>query len=85
MSVQGALIASATAPVQEVLTHNETARLFDFFDGDALVEELNIVLDDKALQDRLGEAARAKAVREYDLRSVCMPNQMQWVTALAEG
>jgi glycosyltransferase involved in cell wall biosynthesis len=82
MSVQGALIASNTAPVAEVLEHDKTARLFDFFDREALVEELNNVLDDKELQDRLGQAARAKAVAEYDLRTVCMPNQMDWVKRL---
>ena len=82
MSVQGALIASSTAPVTEVLEHDKTARLFDFFDRDALVEELNTVLDDQELQDRLGKAARAKAVAEYDLRTVCMPNQMEWVNGL---
>lgn len=82
MSVEGAIVASATAPVQEVLEHDQTARLFDFFDGDALVRELNTVLDDAELRDRLGKAAREKAVAEYDLRSVCMPRQMEWVSGL---
>ena len=85
MSVEGAIVASSTAPVQEVLEHDRTARLFDFFDGDALVRELNMVLDDAELRNRLGKAARAKAVAEYDLRSVCMPKQMDWVKALVEG
>lgn len=82
MSVEGAIVASATAPVQEVLEHDKTARLFDFFDGDALVRELNTVLDDAELRNRLGKAAREKAVAEYDLRSVCMPRQMEWVKGL---
>jgi len=84
MSVQGAIIASDTAPVAEVLTHGETARLFDFFDGNALVREVNAVLDDPQMREALGKAARAKAVAEYDLRRVCLPRQMAWVKRLAE-
>lgn len=83
MAVQGAIVASDTAPVAEVLTHDETARLFDFFDGDALVREVNAVLDDDALRQRLGKAAREKAVAEFDLHRVCLPAQMEWVKALA--
>lgn len=82
MAVQGAIVASSTAPVKEVLEHDNNARLFDFFDGDAMVSELNAVLDDNALRDRLGKAARAKAVAKYDLRTVCMPKQLEWVKGL---
>ena len=84
MSVQGAIIASDTAPVAEVLTHGETARLFDFFDGNTLVREVNAVLDDPQMREALGKAARAKAVAEYDLRRVCLPRQMAWVKRSAE-
>lgn len=83
MSVEGAIIASDTAPVQEVLTHGHTARLFDFFDGDALVREVNTVLDDADLRQSLGENARKLAVSQYDLRTACLPRQMNWVKALA--
>ena len=82
MAVQGAIVAGSTAPVKEVLEHDNNARLFDFFDGDAMVRELNAVLDDDELRDRLGKAARAKAVAEYDLRKVCMPKQLEWVKGL---
>lgn len=83
MAVQGAIVASDTAPVAEVLTHDNNARLFDFFDGAALVREVNAVLDDDALRARLGKAAREKAVAEFDLRRVCLPQQMDWVNRLA--
>ena len=83
MAVGGALIASNTAPVTEVLRHDENARLFDFFDKDALVGELNAVLDDASLRERLGETARKDAVEGFDLRNVCLPKQLAWVKALA--
>lgn len=85
MSIEGAIIASDTAPVKEVLTHGETARLFDFFDGDALVREVNTVLDDADMRTALGKAAREKSVAEYDLKSLCLPKQMEWVKQLAQG
>jgi len=83
MAVGGALIASNTAPVAEVLKHDHNARLFEFFDQDALVAEVNAVLDDDDLQNRLGEQARADAVAEFDLRTVCLPKQLDWVKKLA--
>ena len=82
-AVGGALIASNTAPVTEVLRHDENARLFDFFDKDALVGELNAVLDDASLRERLGATARTDAVEGFDLRNVCLPKQLAWVKALA--
>lgn len=83
MSVSGAIVASNTAPVTEVLTHGETARLFDFFDGDALVREVNAVLDDAEMREALGRTARQTVVEKYDLRKTCLPRQLQWVHTLA--
>ena len=37
MSCGAAIVASDTAPVREVLSHDDNGRLVDFFDGDALV------------------------------------------------
>lgn len=50
------IVASSTAPVREVLRHEETARLVDFFDIDGIAEE---VLETLASPD----AARAMANR----------------------
>lgn len=85
MSVQGALIASNTEPVTEVLTHGETALLFDFFDSEALVQQVNEALDNADLRELLGRNARAKAVADYDLTRVCLPKQMKWVRSLRES
>ncbi|WP_137701061.1 glycosyltransferase [Marimonas lutisalis] len=83
MSVEGAIVASNTAPVQELITHDETGRLVDFFDGDAIVEEVCTLLDDAKLRERLGKAARSHVVRNYDLQTICLPRQLQWVRDLA--
>lgn len=55
------LVASATAPVQEVLNNGESALLVDFFDPQAQVAALNRLLDDPALRQQLAAAAQDKA------------------------
>lgn len=82
MSVQGAIVASSTAPVLEAISHDETGRLVDFFDGDALVEQVSDLLDDPEARDRLGQAARDHVVRHYDLQTVCLPQQLDWIQRL---
>ena len=82
MSAGAPIVASDTAPLREAIRHDETGRLFPFFDGAALVSELNTVLDDGAMRARLGAAARAFAVDRYDLQSRCLPRQMDWIDRL---
>lgn len=84
MSVEGAIVASSTDPVKELITHDETGRLVDFFDGDALVREVSALLDDPDARARLGRAARAHVVENYDLRRICLPQQLQWVDRLSK-
>jgi glycosyltransferase involved in cell wall biosynthesis len=83
MSTETAIIASDTAPVRELLTDGETARLVDFFDGSALVTEISALLDNPAERARLGANARAHVVENYDLQAACLPKQLEWVTELA--
>ena len=84
MACESAILASDTAPVTEVLTEGETGWLVDFFDKDALTDRLCALLDDPDTRARMGKAARDFVVRNYDLRSVCLPKQLEWVKALAE-
>lgn len=83
MSVQCPIVASNTAPVLEVLEHERTALLVDFFQPAALVQAVCRLLDDKVLAIQLGRAARAHAVQHFDLHTVCLPKQMQWVLSLS--
>lgn len=83
MSAGCAVAASDTAPVREVIDHGETGLLFDFFDGEALIDRVATLAEDVALRDRLGAAARQKVSRLYDLRRVCLPAQFRWVQTLA--
>lgn len=85
MSTGCAVVASDTAPVREVLTDGESARLVGFFDGEALSDAVCGLLDDRAERARLGANARATVVSRYDLERVCLPGQMSWVSDLASG
>ncbi|MEL7282375.1 MAG: glycosyltransferase, partial [Pseudomonadota bacterium] len=61
----------------------ETGELVDFFDVDGLVDRVSAVLDDPDRRAALGEAARAEMVARYDLQTVCLPRQIDWVKGLA--
>lgn len=82
MSCEAAIVASDTAPVREVITHGESGKLVDFFDQDALIEEVCTLLEDEEQRKALGAAARRKMQAEYDLRSICLPRQMNWIKSI---
>ncbi|MEL6648921.1 MAG: glycosyltransferase, partial [Pseudomonadota bacterium] len=83
MSCGAAIVASDTEPVREVIADGETGELVDFFDVDGLVDRVSAVLDDPDRRAALGEAARAEMVARYDLQTVCLPRQIEWVKGLA--
>lgn len=83
MSVGCAIVASDTQPLREAIQHNDTGRLVDFFDVPGLANEVCMLLDDPAARARLGADARAFAVANYDLKTVCLPRQLAWVEGLA--
>jgi len=82
MACGAVVIGSATPPVQEVIRHGENGLLVDFFDGDALAQRIAAVLADPAAHRPLGELARAEVVANYDLQSVCLPQQFALVDRL---
>jgi glycosyltransferase involved in cell wall biosynthesis len=82
MSAGCAIVASDTPPVREVIRHDETGRLVNFFDAAALANEVCTLLDDPASRQRLGMCARTSAQASYDLKTVCLPAQLSWVESL---
>jgi len=79
------VVAGDTAPVREVVTHDETGRLVDFFDGERLVDVVGALLGDAGTRAALGEAARARMQAGYDLETICLPAQMHWVESIMQG
>lgn len=84
MSAGCAIVASNTQPLHEAITHGETGRLVDFFDSRGLANEICALLDDPAERARLGTNARAFAAGHYDLQTVCLPKQLEWVEGLVQ-
>lgn len=82
MSVGCAIVASDVAPVREVIDPGVQGLLVDFFDRHQLVRTVTGLLDDPAERARLGHHARQRAQARYDLRSTCLPRQLEWVDTL---
>ncbi|GAB4286044.1 MAG: glycosyltransferase [Roseovarius sp.] len=85
MSSQAAIVASDTAPVREVIRDGETGRLVDFFDREALIARICELLEDAPQRHALGAAARRHIVAHYDLETICLPRQLDWVRGLLEA
>ncbi len=83
MSVGCAIVASRTQPLREAIEDNETGRLVDFFDPQALAQQVHELLEQPAERHRLGANARRFAQAHYDLQTVCLPRQLEWVARWA--
>ena len=82
MSAGCAIVASDTRPLHEAIRHDETGRLVNFFDPQALTEEVCYLLDNPEKRATLGANARAFAQATYDLKTICLPKQLAWVESL---
>jgi glycosyltransferase involved in cell wall biosynthesis len=80
MSVGCSIVASDTQPLHEAIKHDETGRLVNFFDQNALADSVARLLDDDDTRVSLGKAARTFVTEKYDLKSVCLPKQIRWVS-----
>jgi len=85
MSMGCAVVASNTPPLHEAIEHGLTGRLVDFFDPQELTQHVLELLDHPEERQRLGGNARLFAQEHYDLQGVCLPRQLAWVNALAQG
>ena len=82
MSAGCAIVASDTEPLREAIVHNETGMLVNFFDPAALAQSVCGLLNNPEERTRLGTNARAFAKANYDLQTVCLPKQLDWVAQL---
>lgn len=84
MSAGCAIVASNTSPLHEVIDDGHNGHLVDFFDQQGLVERVCELLESPAERRRLGVNARQTAVSRFDLRRVCLPQQLAWVKQLSQ-
>jgi glycosyltransferase involved in cell wall biosynthesis len=81
MSVGCSIIASNTDPLHEIIVDQETGCFVDFFDHLALADKVQYLLETPELCDRIGKAARINAKSKFDLKTVSLPAQLDWVSS----
>lgn len=79
------VVGSNTPPVAEVITDGVNGRLVDFFDVAGWSATLTDALARPEAHDDMREAARRIVRDRYDLRSVCLPRQVDLLTRLQQG
>jgi glycosyltransferase involved in cell wall biosynthesis len=85
MSCGCPVVASKTAPVEEVVRDGETGLLCDFFSPQALQDRVIALLEDRSLSSELGQRARAYVVERFDLHKICLPRQIAWLSAAVQS
>jgi len=70
LSCGAVVLASATAPVREMIRDGENGLLVDFFDTDAMAEKAIKVLQDPAAYRPLGRRAEEVIAEQYSLEAV---------------
>ncbi len=83
MSCGAVIVGSRTPPVEEVITDGVDGRLVDFFNHDRLAETLIDTLARPSAFQAMRAAARRTIIERYDLQSVCLPQQIAYVEAVA--
>lgn len=73
LSAGCAVVGSDTGPVREVIEHGRTGLLVDFFDAEAVANQVVEVMSDPRSFKSLGSAGRDQAQSRYDLQAVCLP------------
>jgi len=82
MAMQATVVSSDVAPVREAITHGETGLLVDFFDHDALADQVVDVLANPDAHAHIGPAARAHVVEKYDFLTRCLPEHLRRMNSL---
>lgn len=79
MSSGCALVASDTAPVQEVIRNGKNGYLTDFFDTEKLAAKVAEVVENRKSKEvaTIRKNARQTVVEGFDLRRVCLPAHLR--------
>jgi glycosyltransferase involved in cell wall biosynthesis len=82
MSAGCLVIGSRTAPVEEALKDGRNGLLVDFFDTEGLANAVSEALSQPEKFLPLRAAARRTIQDHYDLKRVCLPQQLQLIYGL---
>lgn len=76
------VVASKTAPVEEVIRDGDNGWLVDIFSPADIASRVIAALTDCAGHAALREAARRTVVERYDLQTICLPAHLQLLRRL---
>lgn len=79
MSVGCAIVASDTAPVREVIQHQQNGLLVDFFDYQKIAAAVAQVLAKPKQYQALREQARKTVIEGYEQSTQCIPQLKQFI------
>ena len=82
MSVGSLVIGSRTPPVQEVIEYGRNGLLVDFFSPMEIAEAIDRVFNHPDRMRTLREDARQTIRQRYDLKTVCLPKQLELIHSL---
>ena len=83
MACEAIVVASDTAPVRDAIRHGENGLLVDFFDAEAMAQQLAEVCRDPGRFAPLRAAARETVVREYDRATICDPAWLELIETVS--
>jgi len=81
MSVGCCIVASNTAPVQEVLKDNYSALMYDFYNVDQMVEKIEYALEHKDEMQTIRNNARQTVIDNYAIMNI-LPKQVEYINSL---
>ncbi|WP_010312813.1 glycosyltransferase [Synechococcus sp. CB0205] len=79
------VVGSDTEPVREVIEHENNGLLVDFFDQDRLTSSVVSVIQSPERFASMRHRARASVVSGYDLKTHCLPAQIELVKSLFDS
>ena len=85
MSIGCLIVGSRTAPVEEVITHGQNGLLVDFFNPKEIASTVADALDLECRSEliSLRSNARTLAIRDYDLKRHCLPEQIAFIESFS--
>ncbi|MES2625221.1 MAG: glycosyltransferase family 4 protein [Pseudomonadota bacterium] len=84
MSAGCLIVGSRTLPVEEVITDGENGLLVDFFSPDAIIAAIEEVFQHPTRMQHLRDAARRTVIERYDLKRICLPQQIAQIHELVK-
>jgi glycosyltransferase involved in cell wall biosynthesis len=77
-----AIVSSYNPPVTEIIENKVSGLLVDFFDESAIAQATVALLSDETSRNKYGAVARRTIVDQFDLQSVCIPQQLSLINRL---